>query len=124
MFSEVVHHFKCWVAVDLALTDSEASEKEDEEKDEYCKYMSEKPEKQQTATEEKEVTCIKEVFPTQPTCRPGILDLPHEVMLNVMSYLTPLDLGVCGQVCHDWLTLSRDPLLWKQLHPVRWARGN
>ena len=52
-----------------------------------------------------------------------ILDLPDEIMLKVMSYLRPKDLGNFQQVCRDWSVVAKDPSLWRELHPVKWAKG-
>ena len=55
--------------------------------------------------------------------RSGFNDLPYEVQLNVVSYLSPRDLARCAQVSQGWNLLALDGSLWFDLHPVSWAKG-
>ena len=41
-----------------------------------------------------------------------------------MSHLNPRDLCRSAQVCKQWSEVTMDPSLWRNLHPVEWARGN
>ncbi|CAH1265141.1 FBXL5 [Branchiostoma lanceolatum] len=50
--------------------------------------------------------------------------LPSEILLRVMSYLSPRDLCRSAQVCRSWSDLARDGQLWQVMHPARWAQGD
>ncbi|XP_022080969.1 F-box/LRR-repeat protein 5-like [Acanthaster planci] len=50
--------------------------------------------------------------------------LPSEVLVHIFSYLSPKDLCRCAQVNSQWNQLAMDGMLWKSLHPVRWAQGD
>lgn len=107
-----------------------------DEKDDYCEYLSkvkEARELQKDKTAEKDETDKEkkvterdkleekstEAVPPDKT----IQDLPNELLLKVMSYMGPRDLGMCQQVCRDWSVVAKDPSLWRELHPVKWAQG-
>ena len=49
--------------------------------------------------------------------------LPAEVMIKVMSYLSPKDLCRCAQVSQHWNQVALDPCLWPGIYPVQWAAG-
>lgn len=49
--------------------------------------------------------------------------VPTEVMLKILSYLSPRDLSRCAQVSQQWNQLAMDPSLWQALWPVQWAAG-
>ncbi|KAM3620145.1 uncharacterized protein V6R79_018833 [Siganus canaliculatus] len=53
-----------------------------------------------------------------------ISQLPTEIMLRLFSYLSPVDLCRCGQVCSSWSELAKTGSLWRHLYPVHWARGD
>lgn len=36
-------------------------------------------------------------------------------LLNIFSYMTPLDLAQCALVCRAWSNISSDPSLWKRM---------
>lgn len=46
---------------------------------------------------------------------PGLLGLPAEVMLHILSYLEPLDLADVAQACRTLYRHSYDDLLWEPL---------
>ncbi|KAM6963079.1 F-box/LRR-repeat protein 5 [Aplochiton taeniatus] len=50
--------------------------------------------------------------------------LPTEVLLRLFSYLGPEDLCHCSQVCSTWGQLTKTGSLWRNVYPVRWARGD
>ncbi|XP_068448826.1 F-box/LRR-repeat protein 5 isoform X2 [Clinocottus analis] len=53
-----------------------------------------------------------------------ISQLPNEIMLRLLRYLSPADLCRCSQVCSGWSDLTKTGSLWRHLYPVRWARGD
>ncbi|ESO95679.1 hypothetical protein LOTGIDRAFT_116755 [Lottia gigantea] len=55
--------------------------------------------------------------------KPSLDILPDEILLNILSYCTPIDLTRCSQVSQRLNTLSLDGSLWTQLYPVHWAQG-
>ncbi|KAK7102063.1 F-box/LRR-repeat protein 5-like [Littorina saxatilis] len=50
--------------------------------------------------------------------------LPTEVMMKILSHLSPRDLARCAQVSQRWNQLALDPFLWPAIHPVQWAAGD
>lgn len=50
-------------------------------------------------------------------------DLPHEMIVNIFSYLNPLDRTRCAQVNKLWNMLVYSPQLWKEIYPTNWAKG-
>lgn len=51
--------------------------------------------------------------------------LPNELLMKIFSYLSPLDLCRCAQVCRHWSKASCDGMLWQELYPLRWIfRGD
>ncbi|XP_046580695.1 F-box/LRR-repeat protein 5-like [Haliotis rubra] len=49
--------------------------------------------------------------------------LPDEILLCVMSLLSPQDLARCAQVCQRWNKMALDSSLWSHLYPMQWAQG-
>ena len=49
--------------------------------------------------------------------------VPVEVMMKILSHLSPRDLSRCAQVSQRWNQLAMDPSLWRAIHPVQWAQG-
>ena len=49
--------------------------------------------------------------------------VPTEVMLKILSYLSPRDLSRCAQVSQHWNQLAMDPSLWQAMRPVQWVAG-
>ncbi|XP_019628195.1 PREDICTED: F-box/LRR-repeat protein 5-like [Branchiostoma belcheri] len=95
----------------LSKSKYEAESKEDKEKsDEDNKSLKCRVCSAEEAQEEEEVSPIQ--------------TLPSEVLLRVMSYLSPRDLCRCAQVCRSWSVLARDGHLWQVMHPARWAQGD
>ena len=46
----------------------------------------------------------------------SINDLPDEMLLEVLSYVGPEDLGLnITQICKRWNVLAKDVVLWKKL---------
>lgn len=41
--------------------------------------------------------------------------LPDELLLKIFKYLSPSELLVCAQVCHQWTIITKESLLWKPL---------
>ncbi|CAH3193685.1 unnamed protein product [Porites evermanni] len=41
--------------------------------------------------------------------------LPDELLLKIFRYLSPSELLVCAQVCHQWTIITKESLLWKPL---------
>ncbi|XP_046841349.1 F-box/LRR-repeat protein 5-like isoform X2 [Xenia sp. Carnegie-2017] len=51
--------------------------------------------------------------------------LPNELLMKIFTYLSPLDLCHCAQVCRHWFKASCDGMLWQELYPLRWIfRGD
>jgi hypothetical protein len=40
--------------------------------------------------------------------------LPYEILVHLFSYLTPLELKVCANVCKAWQSASSDNRIWFQ----------
>ena len=55
---------------------------------------------------------------------PSLLHLPPEVLLNILSYLSPSELLSLSQLHSKLNTLAFDGSLWQHIHPVRWAQGH
>lgn len=55
---------------------------------------------------------------------PSLLHLPPEVLLNILSYLSPAELLSLAHLHSKLNTLAFDGSLWQHLHPVRWAEGH
>lgn len=55
---------------------------------------------------------------------PSLLTLPPELLLQVLSYLSPRDLLRLAPLHSALCRLTQDPSLWQHLHPVRWAVGH
>ena len=55
---------------------------------------------------------------------PSLLHLPPEVLLDILSYLSPTELLSLSQLHSKLNTLAFDGSLWTHLHPVRWAQGH
>ncbi|GAB6031027.1 hypothetical protein CHUAL_007845 [Chamberlinius hualienensis] len=49
---------------------------------------------------------------------------PAEIVLKIFSYLSPPDLGRCARVCSRWRSISRQPVLWRKILPVQWAKDD
>lgn len=47
----------------------------------------------------------------------GVCWLPDEILLKIFKFLTPSELLVCAQVCHQWTTVTKESSLWKPLLP-------
>lgn len=50
-------------------------------------------------------------------------DLPQEMIVNIFSYLNPLDRTRCAQVNKLWNMLVYSPQLWREIYPTNWAKG-
>ncbi|XP_078596992.1 F-box/LRR-repeat protein 5-like isoform X2 [Branchiostoma floridae x Branchiostoma japonicum] len=88
------------------------------------KYEAESKENKEKSDEDnKSVKCREEAQQQQEEVSP-IQTLPSEILLRVMSYLSPRDLCRCAQVCRSWSDLARDGHLWQVMHPARWAQGD
>ncbi|KAK3746036.1 hypothetical protein QZH41_012980 [Actinostola sp. cb2023] len=61
---------------------------------------------------------------TDNEIQPELLKFPPEIMLRILSYLSPKDLCRTSQVCRRWALLARDGQLWKELFPARWIFRN
>ncbi|KAH7974743.1 hypothetical protein HPB49_018987 [Dermacentor silvarum] len=48
-------------------------------------------------------------------CQDWLSSLPQGPRLLIFSYLDPVSLLRCAQVCHAWRDLTRDPYLWQRL---------
>ena len=55
---------------------------------------------------------------------PSLLHLPPEVLLNILSYLSPCELLSLSHLHSKLNTLAFDGSLWQHIHPVRWAQGH
>ncbi len=55
---------------------------------------------------------------------PSLLSLPPEVLLHILSYLSPQELISLVPLHSMLYHLMRDPSLWLHLHPVRWNAGH
>ena len=55
---------------------------------------------------------------------PSLLSLPPEVILQILSYLSPQELLSLVPLHSMLYHLTRDPSLWLHLHPVRWNAGH
>ena len=42
-------------------------------------------------------------------------DLPDNLLLHIFGFLTPKEIALAGEVCRDWLRISKDEMLWKRL---------
>ena len=51
---------------------------------------------------------------------PGLTDLPHEVLVKVLSSLSPKDLCSLSQCCRSLSRAAKDGALWQHVHPIRW----
>ena len=63
-------------------------------------------------------------FLPNPVLAPSLLTLPPEVLLQILSYLSPHDLLRLAPLHSTLHRLTQDVTLWQHLHPVRWAAGN
>jgi len=50
-------------------------------------------------------------------------ELPHETMIKIFTYLSPLDRTRCAQVSKSWNMLTYSPELWRDIFPTNWAKG-
>ena len=55
---------------------------------------------------------------------PSLLQLPPEVLLTILSYLSPSELLSLSHLHSKLNALAFDGSLWQHLHPVRWAQGH
>ena len=55
---------------------------------------------------------------------PSLLQLPPEVLLSILSYLSPSELLSLSHLHSKLNALAFDGSLWQHLHPVRWAQGH
>ncbi|XP_071084243.1 F-box/LRR-repeat protein 5-like isoform X1 [Haliotis cracherodii] len=53
----------------------------------------------------------------------SVQSLPDEILLCVLSLLSPQDLARCAQVCQHWNKMALDSSLWSHFYPVQWAQG-
>ena len=53
----------------------------------------------------------------------GFNDLPQEMIIQIFSYLNPLERTRCAQVSKHWNMLIYSPQLWKVIYPTNWAKG-
>ena len=53
-----------------------------------------------------------------------LLQLPPEVLLSILSYLSPSQLLSLSHLHSKLNALAFDGSLWQHLHPVRWAQGH
>ncbi|KAL8575501.1 hypothetical protein ACOMHN_013052 [Nucella lapillus] len=51
-------------------------------------------------------------------------ELPTEVALKILSYLSPRELCHCAQVSQHMNRVAMDPSLWRAVLPVQWAAGD
>lgn len=51
----------------------------------------------------------------KPTVSCHLLDLPAELLDNILSYLSPLDLAIVGGACHALNTRARSDYLWQPI---------
>jgi len=49
--------------------------------------------------------------------------LPNELLLNIFSRLTVQDICRCAQVCRLWNSVTKQQVLWTDVLPTYWARG-
>jgi len=49
-------------------------------------------------------------------------DLPAEILLSILSFLSPKDLCTSMSVCQLWNVLANDRFLWKELFICRWGK--
>ena len=61
--------------------------------------------------------------PSSPS-GPALLQLPPEVLLTILSYLSPSELLSLSHLHSKLNALAFDGSLWQHLHPVRWAQGH
>ena len=54
----------------------------------------------------------------------SLLQLPPEVLLTILSYLSPSELLSLSLLHSKLNALVFDGSLWQHLHPVRWAQGH
>ena len=54
---------------------------------------------------------------------PSLLTLPPEILLRVLSYLSPSELFSLSHLHSSLHTLTFDGSLWTHLHPVRWVHA-
>lgn len=47
-----------------------------------------------------------------------IFDLPHEVLIFILSFFNPIELAMLGQLCRTFYQLSRDKSLQEQVHAI------
>lgn len=59
-----------------------------------------------------------------PAWSPSLITLPTEILLHILSYLSPRDLLRMLPLHSTLYHLTRDGSLWQHVHPVRWARGH
>jgi len=50
--------------------------------------------------------------------------LPSELLLNIFGRLSVQDICRCAQVCQLWNHVSKQKVLWTDILPTHWARGN
>ena len=61
----------------------------------------------------KDVCSETSVIASQPR---SLNDLPEEIILKILSYFGPEDLGlIIAKVCERWNALAKDVVLWKAL---------
>uniref|UniRef100_UPI00398EA2E8 F-box/LRR-repeat protein 5 n=1 Tax=Pristiophorus japonicus TaxID=55135 RepID=UPI00398EA2E8 len=53
-----------------------------------------------------------------------VSQLPPEVLLKILGYLSPRELCRSRQVNARWSKLARTGALWRHLHPVSWSQGH
>ena len=60
-----------------------------------------------------------------PNCQDFLLWLPPLLSYKILSYLDPISLAKCSQVCRYWQTLTNTQFLWQNLalHPT-WRLGH
>lgn len=73
-----------------------------------------------------ELTCenlVKKTNKSEIEETAGFNDLPQEMIVQIFSYLNPLDRARCAQVSKHWNMLVYSPQLWKVVYPTNWAKG-
>ncbi|KAI9102533.1 hypothetical protein DFS34DRAFT_673770 [Phlyctochytrium arcticum] len=53
---------------------------------------------------------------------PDISDLPPEVKLQILRYMTAIELSKCAGLSREWQGYSNQELLWKELCRQRWSQ--
>ena len=81
------------------------------------------PDRCEICTSSKQST--SQLYPTtHEFSAPSLLHLPPEVLLNILSYLSPTELLSLAHLHSKLNTLAFDGSLWQHIHPVRWAQGH